>query len=92
MAINEDQATDDCRWHKECDVIEHRDNEKSSNDTNKKYIFTYVQYIVGRKHKSLEVQQEGFLLINPLKPNDPYSGRTASLTSKVAFYVFIQQI
>jgi len=30
--------------------------------------------------------------INPLTPNDPYSGRTAPLTSKVAFYVFIQQI
>ena len=29
---------------------------------------------------------------NPLKPNDYYSGRTAPLTSKVAFYVFIQQI
>ena len=25
-------------------------------------------------------------------PNDPYSGRTAPLTSKVAFYIFIQQI
>ena len=30
--------------------------------------------------------------INPLMPNDPYSGRTAPLTSKVAFYVFILQI
>ena len=30
--------------------------------------------------------------INPLKPNDPYSGRTAPLTSKVALYIFIQQI
>ena len=25
-------------------------------------------------------------------PNDPYSDRTAPLTSKVAFYIFIQQI
>ena len=32
------------------------------------------------------------LVINPLTPNDPYSGRTAPLTSKVAFYIFIQQI
>jgi len=32
------------------------------------------------------------LLIIPLTPNDPYSGRTAQLTSKVAFCVFIQQI
>ena len=30
--------------------------------------------------------------INPLTPNDPYSGRTAPLTFKVAFYIFIQQI
>jgi len=30
--------------------------------------------------------------INPLTPNDHYSGRTALLTSKVAFDVFIQQI
>ena len=30
--------------------------------------------------------------INPLTPNDPYGGRTAPLTSKVAFYIFIQQI
>jgi len=30
--------------------------------------------------------------INPLTPNDPYIIRTAPLTSKVAFYIFIQQI
>jgi len=29
---------------------------------------------------------------NPLTPNDSYSSRTAPLTSKRAFYVFIQQI
>jgi len=28
---------------------------------------------------------------NPLTPNDPYRGRTAPLTCKVAFYIFIQQ-
>ena len=28
----------------------------------------------------------------PLTPNDHYSGRTAPLTSKVAFNMFIQQI
>jgi len=33
-----------------------------------------------------------FFSLNPLTPNDPYSGRTALLTSKVAFYIFIQQI
>jgi len=30
--------------------------------------------------------------VNRLTPNDPYRGRTAPLTSKVAFYIFIQQI
>ena len=30
--------------------------------------------------------------VKPLTPNDPYRGRTAPLTSKVAFYVFIHQI
>jgi len=29
---------------------------------------------------------------NPLTPSVKYSGRTAPLTSKVAFYIFIQQI
>jgi len=28
----------------------------------------------------------------PLTPNDPYRCRTAPLTSKFAFYIFIQQI
>ena len=32
------------------------------------------------------------VVFNPLTPNDHYSGRTAPLTSKVAFYIFIQQI
>ena len=31
-------------------------------------------------------------MFNPLTPKDPYRGRTAPLTSKVAFYIFIQQI
>ena len=34
----------------------------------------------------------GVYLINLLTPNVNYSGRTAPLTSKVAFYIFIQQI
>ena len=33
-----------------------------------------------------------FHFINPLTPNDPYRRRTAPLTSKVAFYIFIHQI
>ena len=32
------------------------------------------------------------LIINLLMPNVNYSGRTAPLTSKFAFYIFIQQI
>jgi len=35
---------------------------------------------------------EGQYKINLLTPNVNYSGRTAPLTSKVAFYIFIQQI
>jgi len=31
-------------------------------------------------------------ILNHLTPNDPYRGRTAPLTSKVTFHVFIQQI
>ena len=31
-------------------------------------------------------------MFEPLKPNDPYRGRTAPLTAKVPFYIFIQQI
>ena len=31
-------------------------------------------------------------LFNHLTPKDPYSGRTASLTSKIAFYILIHQI
>ena len=33
-----------------------------------------------------------FVFLNLLTPNVNYSGRTAPLTSKVAFYIFIQQI
>ena len=32
------------------------------------------------------------VFFNLLTPNVNYSGRTAPLTSKVAFYIFIQQI
>ena len=32
------------------------------------------------------------VFVNPLTPNDPYRGRPAPLTSKVAFYIFIQPI
>ena len=33
-----------------------------------------------------------FMVLSPLMPNNPYSGHTAPLTSKVAVYIFIQQI
>jgi len=33
-----------------------------------------------------------FIFLTFLTPNVNYSGRTAPLTSKVAFYIFIQQI
>ena len=36
--------------------------------------------------------KEGQECLNPLTPNDHYSGRTAPLTSKFDFYTFIQQI
>jgi len=32
------------------------------------------------------------VVLNTSTPNDPYSGRTAPLTSKVSFYIFIQHI
>jgi len=46
--------------------------------------------------QALKVQREVNVwfnsLFNLLTPNVNYSGRTAPLTSKVAFYVFVQQI
>jgi len=41
---------------------------------------------------STETGRMTFTVFNLLTPNDPYSGRTAPLTSKVAFYIFIEQI
>ena len=38
------------------------------------------------------VASHGLSAVNLLTPNVNYSGRTAPLTSKVAFYIFIQQI
>jgi len=31
-------------------------------------------------------------MFNPLTPDDPYNGRTAPLTFKFPFYIFIQKI
>jgi len=47
-----------------------------------KYFFLAKYYIT-------QIQGTFF---NLLMPNVNYSGRTAPLTSKVAFYIFIQQI
>jgi len=55
----------------------------------------YMEFIpssfekVGSLHVYLCLDHRYF---NLLTPNVNYSGRTAPLTSKVAFYIFIQQI
>ena len=46
-------------------------------------VLAYIPVLVS----SLDV-----VVLNLLTPNVNYSGRTAPLTSKVAFYIFIQQI
>ena len=51
-------------------------------------LFTfYRQGVLKLKKKIIPLQK-----VNPLTPNDPYRGRTAPLTCKVAFYIFIQGI
>ena len=45
-----------------------------------------------RMTKSAEKMALRFQHLNLLTPNVKYSGRTAPLTSKIAFYIFIQQI
>ena len=47
----------------------------------------FIAYLIIKFH--LTTTQ---LVINPLTPNDHYRGRTAPLTSEVAFYIFIQQM
>jgi len=60
-------------------------------------------YATVRRHRQCRKATAGFvhlaeqwrkkqLPVNLLTPNVNYSGRTAPLTSKVAFYIFIQQI
>ena len=46
-----------------------------------------ILFSEGRKEKETDE-----MLFNLLTPNLNYSGRTAPLTSKIAFYIFIQQI
>jgi len=47
---------------------------------------------VSLEHLQLQTEKCLIFYINLLTPNVNYSGRTAPLTSKVAFYIFIQQI
>jgi len=52
--------------------------------------FPRLQTLITRKLRGIQTY---FLpLLKLLTPNVNYSGRTAPLTSKVAFYIFIQQI
>jgi len=43
-------------------------------------------------HRRQYNMAQALYMINLLTPNVNYSGRTAQLNSKVAFYIFIQQI
>jgi len=47
---------------------------------------------ISSDYNTARVDQSMATLINLLTPNFNYSGRTAPLTSKVAFYIFIQQV
>jgi hypothetical protein len=50
-------------------------------------------FLQNEPYKTREgVSCRSYSYLNPLTPNDPYRGRTTPLTSKVAFYIFIQQI
>jgi len=50
------------------------------------------QNSIGHRLKLIKILAQYFDEINPLTPNVNYTGRTAPLTSKVTFYIFIQQI
>ena len=43
----------------------------------------------GAKITQTYIRETPYRSLNHLTPNDPYSGLTAPLTSKVAFYIFI---
>jgi len=63
-----------------------------------KYVTTATQNVVLRRAWdfwsliSQQIVSVIDIVFNLLTPNVNYSGRTAPLTSKVAFYIFIQQI
>ena len=63
------------------------------------YYYYYCYHAVHEKRELAKLEMEGqapqatrCLAFNPLTPNDLYRGRTAPLTYKVPFYIFIQQI
>jgi len=57
---------------------------------NKNYSQSF--FFLNNLHNALPGAKVGVKQINLLTPNVDYSGRTAPLTSNVAFYIFIQQI
>jgi len=60
-----------------------------------KYVAILIIYFTAKYRRTQQLNMgcsfTAGCLINPLTPNDHYSGRTAPLTSKVAFYIFIQK-
>jgi len=56
----------------------------------KKVLILFIECVIYRLCLKIKIFKKFFL--NLLTRNVNYSGRTAPLTSKVAFYIFIQQI
>jgi len=54
--------------------------------------FCSVSVLTHNNESNEGQRDESKALINPVTLNDPYRGRTAPLTSKVVFYIFIQQM
>ena len=54
--------------------------------------WTYLVWLYDNYRNYNRQHNEVLVFIKPLTPKDPYRGRTAPLTCKVAFYIFIQQI
>jgi len=65
------------------------------NMSNQLFLLFGCVYVVGYVQMVKQIESDmthGTCNVNLLTPNVNYSGRTAPLTSKVAFYIFIQQI
>jgi len=52
----------------------------------------WKEHLQTNEQSSNDLTLKRGIILNPLTPNEPYRGRTTPLTSKVAFYIFIQQI